>query len=349
MKKKTLEVKMIDWFDDHWYRIRYLNEQRIEVEEYFASVTTKLGILAKPHLIRWYGDVGTQEAKRKTRAAADRGTRIHWAWYTWTQGGAVIYQNPRTPAYEREEIDEIFKRFNGNVWILENQDEHFDFLKLVQMFNILKPRIVESEVKVYNVEHKEAGTGDNIFNLEEGNYQISGSKPLHLPGGNYMGDLKTGAQVSKEHYMQIAAYVFCAESMGYDIFQGALIYHTQASIRTGIEGLKVIYIPREELFQLYEDYRDISRVWERQELGKKPIIRQMPCLVVRDDKWTQLNTSLNDKEKEQPEKPSTTQSEKPKQETSKPATGASSKTSPSSSKEPENTGDTTKTPSKKGS
>ena len=283
MKKKTLEVKMIDWFDDHWYRIRYLNEERLEIEEYFASVTTKLGVLAKPHLIRWYGDVGTAEAQRKMRAAADRGTRIHWAWYTWTQGGAVVYQNARTPAYDREEMDDIHKRYNGNVWVIENQDEYFDFLKLPQMFNILQPDIVEAETKVYNVEHREAGTADNIFNIKEGEYAVSGSKPIKLTGGNYLGDLKTGAQVSKEHFMQISAYVFCAESMGYDRFQGALIYHTSAAIRTGIEGLKVFVLTREEIEQHYSDYRDISRVWERQQAGAKPKIRQMPCLSVRKD------------------------------------------------------------------
>jgi hypothetical protein len=279
MKKKTLEVKMIDWFDDHWYRVRYMNEARIEVEEYFASVTTKLGIISKPHLLRWYGDVGTQEAKRKTREAADRGTRIHWAWFTYTQGGAVVYQNPRTPAYEQHEIEEIYKRYNGNVWVLENQDEHFDFLKLVQMFKLLNPQIVEAEKSVYNIEHKEAGTADNILNIKEGDYMVSGSKPLKLPGGMYIGDLKTGASVGKEAFQQISAYVYCAESMGYDRFAGALIYHTAASIRSGIEGLKVYYLTREEIDSHYQDYRDISRVWERQGLGRKPIIRQMPCLI----------------------------------------------------------------------
>jgi len=280
MKKKTLEVKMIDWFDDHWYRIRYLNEERLEVEEYFASVTTKLGVLAKPYLLKWYGDVGTQEARRKMREAGDRGTRIHYAWYVWTQGGAVVYQNPRTPAYDKEELDEIFKRFNGNVWVLENQDEHYDFLKLVQMHELLSPVKTEAEVKVYNVEHKEAGTSDNIFDIKEGEYNISGSKPVKLSGGLWLGDLKTGAQVSKEHFMQVSAYIHCAESMGYEKFQGALIYHTAASIKSGIEGLKVHVLTREEVDQCYADFRDISRVWERQEKDAKPTIRQLPCLVV---------------------------------------------------------------------
>ena len=296
MKTKTLEVKQIDWFDDHWYKIRYLDDRRIEVEEYFASVTTKLNILAKPHLIKWYGDIGYSEAKKRTRQAADRGTRIHYAWYTYVSGGAVIYQNERTPAYDQDELNEIFKRYNGNVWILENQDEHWDFLKVVEMFKRLSPDIVEAEKAVYHIDHREAGTADNIFNIKEGDYEISGSKPIKLSGGMYMGDLKTGAQVGKEAFMQISAYVHCAESMGYDRFQGALIYHTQGAIRTGIEGLKVYVLTRDEIDAYYADFRDISRVWERQESGKKPIIRQMPCLVA-------LNETHKRVEKNKPEEP----------------------------------------------
>ncbi len=298
MKKTPIEIKQINWFDDHWYKVRYLNDEKLECEDYYASVTTKLGILAKPHLIRWYGDVGTREAQRKTREAADRGTRIHWAWYTYVQGGAIIYQDRRAPAYTREETDEIFKQHNGNVWTIENQDEHWDFLKLVEMFKRLDPQIVESEKKVFNVEHKEAGTADNIFNLKEGKYEISGAKPLVLPAGNYLGDLKTGASVTKEAYMQISAYVYCAESMGYDTFTGALIYHTQSKTKSGIPGLSVTYLNRAEIEQHYSDFRDISRVWERQSTSK-PIIRQLPCLVVRD------KPSVDDKKevkKEVPEK-----------------------------------------------
>jgi hypothetical protein len=346
MEKTPIEVKQIDWFDDHWYRIRYLNEAKVEVEEYYASVTTKLGILAKPHLLRWYGEIGYQEARRKTREAADRGTRIHWAWYTYVQGGAVIYQNPRTPAYTREEIEEIHKRFNNNVWIVENQDEHYDFLKLVEMFKRLDPQIVESERKLFNIEHKEAGTGDNIFGLKEGKYEISGAKPLVLPAGMYLGDLKTGASVTKENLMQISAYVYCAESMGYDTFQGALIYHTQSRIKTGIPGLSVTYLTRDEIEQHYSDFRDISRVWERQSTSK-PIIRQLPCLVTRDNQWTLSSNSSEDKASEPTEKPSTEPSSQPKPETSKPETGASNKTSDSSSKPQESIKDKSKTPSKK--
>ena len=163
----------------------------------------------------------------------------------------------------------------------------------------------------------------------------------------YVGDLKTGASVTNENLMQISAYVYCVESMGYNAFQGALIYHTQARTKSGIEGLSVTYLNRDEIEQHYADYRDVSRVWERQGKSKKPIIRQLPCLVTRDKEWTQSKDSSTDKASEQTEKLSTKESGQPKAEASKPEIGASSKTSPSSSESPDATKTSTKTSSKK--
>jgi hypothetical protein len=344
---KPLDVKMIDWFDDHWYRVRYLDEAKVEVEDYFASVTTKLNILDKPHLRRWYGDIGTREAQRKMREAADRGTRIHWAWYFWAVGGAVVYQDRRNPAYSKEEMDGLYKKYEGKVWTLENQDEHYDFLKLVSMFAILKPNIFESEKKVFNIEHREAGTADNIMQLSDGEYEVSGKTPLKLSAGWYVGDLKTGAQVGRENFMQISAYVHCAESMGYARFQGALIYHTQSSIKTGIPGLKVFYLTRDEIDQHYADYRDISRVWERQNTSK-PKIRQMPCLVVRKDaKWKPSTDSSKGAGKGSSEKKSSDSSKSPKADVTKPETKSPKTTSSSSSDKPTSTAPASKTPSKK--
>jgi len=48
MEKEILQVKQIEWFDDHFYKIRYVNEAKVELEDYIPSVTTKLGALSKP-------------------------------------------------------------------------------------------------------------------------------------------------------------------------------------------------------------------------------------------------------------------------------------------------------------
>ena len=287
MEKQTIEVKQIDWFDDHFYKIRYLNEAKVEVETYFPSITTKLGAISKPQLLRWYGDLGTVEAKRRTQEAGERGSRIHWAWYYFTTGGAVVYQPPKAPLYSTEEMAEIYKRFNNQVFVLQNQDEMFDFLKMQRFHEIIKPEEMQSEIKVFNVEHNEAGTADNIFILKEGEYEISGREKLKLEAGLYIFDLKTGRSINEEHFMQVSAYLMCAESMGMGQFKGCLIGHTQAQIRTGIEGFKTYFWNREKALFYYEGYRDIARVWERNFGTKKPVIRQLPALVSldKDLKW----------------------------------------------------------------
>jgi len=246
---------------------------------HFASVTTKLGALNKGFLLKWFADLGWFEAKRRVREAADRGTRIHFAWYTVCTGGAIVYQNPHDPAYTPKELVEIHQKYDGKVWTLQNQEEHYDFLKLVQMKEILNPEILESEKKVYNIEHQEAGTADNILRIKEGEYPISGKTPLKLPSGLFMFDAKSGNYVGVDNFMQVSAYVHCAESMGYERFTGALIAHTAAQMKNGIEGFKVYYLTREEIDQYYQDYRDIARVWVRQNKDSKPTIRQLPCLV----------------------------------------------------------------------
>jgi hypothetical protein len=323
MQKKTIEVKQIDWFDDHFYKIRYENEAKIEIEDYFASVTTKLGALAKPHLIRWYGDIGTREAQMKMREAGDRGSRIHNAWYHYTTGGAVVYQPERTPLYTRDELDEIYKRFNNAVYVIQNQDEMFNVMKLQQFHSIIKPREMKSETIVYNADHKEAGTADNIFEIDEGEYLISGAKPVKLPGGQYIFDLKTGSTVGKEAFMQVSAYLVCAESMGAPKFAGALIGHTSATTRSGIEGFKIYFLSREEALSQYSDYRDIARVWERNFGTKKPVIRQIPGLITlgsltqgeQDNGSNQTDSKENiqkaDESKGQVEQSSTGQAQRP--------------------------------------
>ena len=31
MIEKELEVKLFDWFDDHWYKIRYMDKTKVEL------------------------------------------------------------------------------------------------------------------------------------------------------------------------------------------------------------------------------------------------------------------------------------------------------------------------------
>ena len=57
------EKKMIEWFDQHYYKI---------AEDFFPSVTTILSASPKPHLAFWRGDVGNEEASRIMKEAGER-------------------------------------------------------------------------------------------------------------------------------------------------------------------------------------------------------------------------------------------------------------------------------------
>ena len=279
IKEKITEVKLISWYDDRFYKIRYVNDQKVDVEDYFPSVTTKLGALDKPFLKQWYGEVGIEYARSQMNQAADRGSRIHWAWNTFLTGGAVLYDPPKTPLYTPEEKSELYKRFENKVFVLSNQDEMYDFLKLKAFFDTVKPDKYSSEQVVYNIAHREAGTTDNVWTIALGKYVINGKEPIELPFGQYVVDVKTGKQINDEHFMQVACYVKCCEAMGMGEFSGAIIAHTSAQIKSGIEGFKAYYLSRAEIEQYYQDYRDIAKVWERQFGTRKPTIRQLPGYV----------------------------------------------------------------------
>ena len=280
-KSEAISVKLIEWFDDRFYKIIYTNAEKVDVEEYLASVTTKLGALAKPFLARWRGDLGNREADFKTMEAADRGSRTHWAWYTYINNGAVVFRPPRTPLLNEAEMAEIMEKYKGQVSILQSQDEMFDMMKLQEFCRRVKPEVLECERTVYDLEHKDAGTLDNLFRIKAGTYDINGAKPLNLVGGIYPFDLKTGKTIAKDSRMQLSAYAIMVEKLLGLAVAGALIGHTQASTKKGIEGFSTTVLTREEIDGEYQDYRNIAKVWERNFGTMKPKVRQIPAVISR--------------------------------------------------------------------
>ncbi len=272
------KIKCIDWFDDHFYKIEYVNEAKQDIIDYLPSTTTKLSALAKPFLIKWHGDIGNREATMRRDEAGERGTRLHYAWATYITGGAVIYNPPKTPLYNAEELAELKKKY-PNCWMITNQGEMWDMMKLQKFVQILKPKSIASEVILYDLENHEAGTADNIFDIEAGSYLINGATPLVLPAGRYMFDLKTGASIG-DGDMQVANYATMAKKTGYGEILGTLIGHTQSKNKKGIEGFGISYQDEKKIAEKYQDFRDIARVWERQFGTKKPIIRQIPGIII---------------------------------------------------------------------
>jgi len=290
---KQIEVKQIDWFDQHFYR---LNLDGNDI--YFPSVTTKLDAEAKPFLARWRGDIGNREADIIMRTKADRGSRIHFGWYLMTTGGTVIYNPFQRPNYTGEEIEKIAKESNG-ILILENQDEMYDLYKLQEWHKIVNPKVEANELIVYSLKNEEAGQLDKLMYIKEGEYMINGAKPLFIEEGLYVVDLKTGNTFPDNGFMQISAYKNCYEEMNKkgitdkiitgikSLFnkqistevKGGIIIHTGAKTKKGIEGLATYLRTSEELKEDYLDYRAVATVWERRKKNMKPRIFSFPTLI----------------------------------------------------------------------
>ena len=264
------EVKLVSWFSEHWYKVD---------EKFYPSVTTKLGIIRKPFLEEWRGNLGNRECDLRLFEAGQRGTRIHHAWYTLTTGGCVIYNNWRRPTYTAEEIEALKEKYLNNVAVLQHQDEMMDAWKLQKFMEIVKPKVVASELVLYSDKHQEAGTVDNIFEIQEGDYQINGRDGLHLQGGIYVADLKTGNVFSDDTYMQTAAYsAMYAERYGVSV-QGTLGLHTNAKTKKGIEGFATYLRTTEEMKEDYRQYRMVSDVWLAKNKTAAPRHLEFPSLL----------------------------------------------------------------------
>lgn len=290
MKAQTKEIKLVEWFDDHWYKVAYdIGPDNKPIYDYIPSVSTKLSASPKPFLAKWRGDVGNREADLRMFEAAQSGTRIHHGWQTLTTGGTVIFNPWQKPLYSNAEIEEITKSNNGNVAVMAYQDEHYDLVKLAEWCNRVRPRYLASEMIVYDLDRKDAGTTDNVLWIPGGKYEINGAKGLLLPEGWYIADLKTGNTVDDDAFMQLSAYWKCVIWMivhgfyilpeGSGEFMGALVIHTGAKTKTAIEGLSTLYRSPEELETDYSDYRAVSQVWERKNANARPKSFEFPAVL----------------------------------------------------------------------
>lgn len=266
-------VVLVEFFNEHWYKVTIDGQVR-----FLASVTTKLGVIDKPHLARWRGDLGNREADLRMYDAASRGTRIHWAYATALKGGAVVYDPWQRPVYTDEGIATL-KAEHKDLAILRTQEEMWTISRLAEQFNRLHPQVLGVEETVWDVTANDAGTVDSVFKVEEGDYSISGRTPVHLGSGIYINDLKTGKFVDDNVWMQLAPYMVMWEKKHGLEAAGAIVTHTGSDIKTGIPGLRTLVRRRDQLLQDYEDYRHAARLWERQHANAQPATYEFPSVI----------------------------------------------------------------------
>lgn len=287
MDKNGINVKMIQWFDQHFYQVEYQKEAEEGREpetiiDYIPSVTTKLNIIAKPFLAQWRGDIGNREANLRVIESQDMGSRLHLAWQVYTQGGAVVFNDYKRPAYTQQELIDLEAKFN-KIAILRSQDEMYQMTKLQKFFEIINPIITFSETIVYDLKNRDAGTVDNLFQIKEGDYQINGTKPVHLIEGWYIFDLKTGKAIGDEARTQVAAYAEIVKNMGVIDPVGCIVGHTNAKTKGGIPGFSADVFFDDDIKAEYEVYRHISAMWNKRHGEMQPKVFQIPSIIYKED------------------------------------------------------------------
>lgn len=284
----------VEFFDDRFYKVNIKGETKDEDSvEFYPSITTILGVTRKHGIEHWRGDIGNREADLRMEEAADAGSRIHHACQAILCGGLALY-NPRyQPVYSAEQIDEMRKEFGWKLWVFTRQSEWMSVVRFKQWLEVVKPILVDTERTVWDHENKVAGTMDYLFYIREGEYKINGATPLKLPAGYYVADLKTGKHIDDDAHVQVAKYAQMISRMiiaGDYAFSGenmpelkyvkeGLIIHTNANIKTGIEGLSTKYLPYSETSEsaAYFDSA-LFPVWKRK-TDAKPRIFNVPTAI----------------------------------------------------------------------
>jgi hypothetical protein len=269
--KQNPIIKTVEWFDDRFYKVLMTNGD----VEYFPSVTTVLQVVNMPFIAHWRGDIGNELADQKMNEAARKGTAIHHACAVIAQGGRVDWINTEfSEDPEREKALAQMKYFlNDQFFVFRRTQE--DWIHVVRFFKwwtVLNPKLIYSEHKVYSMKKKVAGTLDLAIEVKEGDYQISGKEPVHLAAGVYIVDLKTGKEIHDSHFMQVGQY---ADMIDQPVV-GAMILHTNAQIRTGIDGVKTYIRTREQILSDTKDFDSAHALWLRENAEFKPKVLELP-------------------------------------------------------------------------
>jgi len=218
IKKEVKEVKQVEWFNSRFYKIG---------DEFYPSVTTILGCLTDKGLLAWMQNLSKEEQEKIKYESSERGKRIHYACDRINNGFPVVYNPFLKPNFSYDEIREM-----GAVE-MKYQEEYYQIIKYIQILDILKPKNIVSEQTVCCDTHKYAGTMDSLMYIQEGDYNIDGTKKIALKEGWYLIDIKSGNYLSDKFYYQTSAYAK-AVNQNTDIdVTGTIIIHLAAKTKQG--------------------------------------------------------------------------------------------------------------------
>lgn len=183
-----------------------------------TGVTTILGVIAKPQLIKWASDQAVDYIKEHT---IDAGIAVPPNTVTIPieelENARKAFAIKRDKAADagtavHAEVETYIKSLiSGDVFTTENEQvKHF--IAWVEKHNV---EFIASEEQVYSKELFVAGTYDFACIID---------------GRKYLGDLKTANGLYPEYFYQCAAYRMMCEEMGQTDFKGSIL------VRIGRDG-----------------------------------------------------------------------------------------------------------------
>lgn len=181
-----------------------------------TGVTTVLGVIAKPQLIKWASDQAV-EYIRENGSLVDEENKIWHIADEYLEEARTAYAKKRDSAADlgtsvHAEVEQFIKcRIAGLDWGTDNEQvKHF-----IAWADTNKVEFIASEEQVYSKELFVAGTYDFACIID---------------GRKYLGDLKTANGLYPEYFYQCGAYRMMCEEMGQTDFKGSIL------VRIGRDG-----------------------------------------------------------------------------------------------------------------
>lgn len=251
IKKIKKGVIRITSLNERWYAKISVNSKTGATEYvYYPSSTWISGYYPKgEYFFKWLAGRGWSEVEAVKQAAADKGSRVHYACCDLDKGKAIKitdrYLNPSTKQKEelsKEEVDCLIS--------------YRDFLDEV------KPRLLAQEITSFGDVY--AGTADKIFRI--GN-QI------------WIVDLKTSQSIWPEHELQISSYShmhFDYKKMGISDkeWKNRKLAILQIGYKKNKKGYKFT-----EVQDKYHLFQNAYKIWKNENPEIKPKEKDYPTII----------------------------------------------------------------------
>lgn len=241
---KEKGIAQITIMDERWYAKEIKNEKTGLPEiQFVPSVTWICGFYPKGiAFYKWLADKGWNEAEAIKQAAGDKGSKVHLAIEDLIDGKEIAmdakYMNKSTG--QEEEL---------------TLEEYDCLISFVSWFNVVKPKVIQKEIVVWNDEYNYAGTVDLIAEIENEIWVI---------------DFKTGQYVWPEHELQLSAYKHAVDPFK----KSPKLAILQLGYRRNKNGYKFTEI--EDKFNLFLSAREI---WTNETASVEVFKKDYPLLL----------------------------------------------------------------------